>query len=463
MEAIDHIQPHKGIVTLTGYGLRIAVERGHLVVEDGIADERRRGRFSRVHKIHRLVVIGHTGTVSLEALRWMRDVGISFIQIDSDGQVIAAIGPSRVCDPRVLRGQVLAAENGLSLTIARQLVCDKLKGQINVLRRLPESKPAQRRIKSVLALIERSDSVEHLRHNEADAAKAYWQRWEQVGVGFGKRESKHLPKHWLNFTTRTSPHSRSPRAAVNPANAMLNYLYAILEAEARIACMAMGLDPGLGLYHADQRYRDSLACDLMEPVRPTVDMHLLQMLQTRSFKKADFFETRQGVCRVMPSVSRHLAPTAVKWSAAVAPVVERVAQTLASDCTRSKRSQRPLPTPLSRRNRSQSRHRLKELKRDRVERSASAKRAMSVREQHNAIRDWEATHHAAGVHHPEAFRLQILPHIKRYTLSQLADATGLSRAYCGRFRSGEVVPHPRHWKVLEQLSKESKTVAPQVE
>ena len=31
----------------------------------------------------------------------------------------------------------------------------------------------------------------------------------------------------------------------------------------------MGLDPTLGLMHADKRYRPSLASDLMEPVRPT--------------------------------------------------------------------------------------------------------------------------------------------------------------------------------------------------
>jgi CRISPR associated protein Cas1 len=59
----------------------------------------------------------------------------------------------------------------------------------------------------------------------------------------------------------------SSRRATNPANAILNYLYAILEAEARIAALRMGLDPGLGFLHADQTARDSLACDLMEPVR----------------------------------------------------------------------------------------------------------------------------------------------------------------------------------------------------
>ena len=63
----------------------------------------------------------------------------------------------------------------------------------------------------------------------------------------------------------------SPRLSVNPPNAMLNYLYAVLEAEARLAASALGLDPGLGVMHVDTNARDSLACDLMEPIRPQVD------------------------------------------------------------------------------------------------------------------------------------------------------------------------------------------------
>jgi CRISPR/Cas system-associated endonuclease Cas1 len=38
------------------------------------------------------------------------------------------------------------------------------------------------------------------------------------------------------------------------------------------AKLASGLDPGLGYLHFDDSYRDSLACDVMEPVRPQVDL-----------------------------------------------------------------------------------------------------------------------------------------------------------------------------------------------
>jgi CRISPR associated protein Cas1/Short repeat of unknown function (DUF308) len=94
----------------------------------------------------------------------------------------------------------------------------------------------------------------------------------EVIHGIARRRWSGFSEHWLTFGKRYSLLSKpSPRRAVNPANAILNYLYAIIEAEAQIAALRMGLDPGLGLLHADQRTRNSLPCDSMEPVRPRID------------------------------------------------------------------------------------------------------------------------------------------------------------------------------------------------
>ena len=46
--------------------------------------------------------------------------------------------------------------------------------------------------------------------------------------------------------------TRNARAA--RLRGILNYGYAILETEAIVACHAMGLDPALGLMHADTRF-----------------------------------------------------------------------------------------------------------------------------------------------------------------------------------------------------------------
>src|SRR5207248_11175504 len=103
-----------------------------------------------------------------------------------------------------------------------------------------------------------------------------------------------------------------------------NYLYAILEAEARVAALAAGLDPTLGLLHADRPNRDSLACDLMEPVRPAVDRFVLQLLQERTFTKEDVFERLDGHCRLLPPLTVELAATAAMWARHVRPVAEQI-------------------------------------------------------------------------------------------------------------------------------------------
>ena len=51
--------------------------------------ERREGLLSRATaKLKRVVVLGHTGLITLEALRWIHDVGAAFVHIDADGTVI---------------------------------------------------------------------------------------------------------------------------------------------------------------------------------------------------------------------------------------------------------------------------------------------------------------------------------------------------------------------------------------
>ena len=85
------IAPRSGVLLVTGYGIRISVERGHLCIEDGIGANRRHARFPRpIRDLQRLVVLGHSGTISLDALLWLSETGAGFVQIHTDGRVISA-------------------------------------------------------------------------------------------------------------------------------------------------------------------------------------------------------------------------------------------------------------------------------------------------------------------------------------------------------------------------------------
>ena len=58
--------PRHGVLTLFGYGIQVRVDRGHLLLEDGIGSDRQQVRLPRVgHGLRRLVVIGSDGMVTL--------------------------------------------------------------------------------------------------------------------------------------------------------------------------------------------------------------------------------------------------------------------------------------------------------------------------------------------------------------------------------------------------------------
>jgi CRISPR-associated endonuclease Cas1 len=251
-----------GVLVLDGYGLRVTVKRRHLLVSDGIGRARRWARFSKATAgIKRLVVLGHSGIVSLDALRWLHDVGTGFIQIDRNAQLVTTSCPTGTDDARLRRAQALAPHLPLSMEIARYLIREKLHGELAVLSRLPDADSARHQVQAALNPLEKSVHLDELRVVEAQAAIAYWSAWSNVPLTFAWKDQGRVPEHWCTFGNRGSSLTGSPRLATNPVNSILNYLFALLEAEARIALLAVGLDPGMGILHADQWGRDSMALD----------------------------------------------------------------------------------------------------------------------------------------------------------------------------------------------------------
>src|SRR5580692_4523893 len=143
-----------GIVTLSGYGIKVAVDRRHLAVSDGIGRQRRTGRFAKAtSRIKRLVVIAQTGFVTLEALRWLHDTKAAFIQLDHDASILtASIGG--LDDARLRRAQALVANTEHRLPIAHELLEAKLKGQLAVLDSFGLA--GGRAVREALALLDRA-------------------------------------------------------------------------------------------------------------------------------------------------------------------------------------------------------------------------------------------------------------------------------------------------------------------
>ncbi len=78
----------RGICVARGYGIKITVQRGHLVVHDGVADRRRTRRYHRTSKLKRLVLIANTGYLTIDAMRWLHDTGAALIHLDTSGKLL---------------------------------------------------------------------------------------------------------------------------------------------------------------------------------------------------------------------------------------------------------------------------------------------------------------------------------------------------------------------------------------
>jgi Uncharacterized protein predicted to be involved in DNA repair len=167
-----------------------------------------------------------------------------------------------------------------------------------------------------------------LRVAESIAGRAYWKAFKDLPIYF--QRGYEVPDHWHTAGPRTPWRggSRRPKGALTPAHAILNYLYAILETETTISIQRMGLDPTLGLMHADKRYRPSLASDLMEPVRPIADRIAIELLRDRAFDRKDAVETRKGVCRLGPGLARELGEHSDALPEAVGPYAKRLTREL---------------------------------------------------------------------------------------------------------------------------------------
>src|SRR5215469_8066775 len=127
--------PRCGVVTLCGYNIKVRVDRGHLLLDDGIGADRRHFRLSRVgHGLRRLVVIGSDGFLSLAALRWLADQKASLVFLERDGRVLTTTNPVHPSDARLRRAQALAHSSGTALRIAQELVRRKIAGQASVAR-----------------------------------------------------------------------------------------------------------------------------------------------------------------------------------------------------------------------------------------------------------------------------------------------------------------------------------------
>jgi CRISPR-associated endonuclease Cas1 len=503
-----------GVAMLNGYGIKVSVERRHLAVSDGVGRQRRAGRFAKAtSRLKRLVVMGETGFISFEALRWLRDAKVTFAHLDHEATLLT-VSVDGLDDARLRRAQAMLPTTDQRLIVARELLEPKIAGQAAVIDSFELSNPDA--IRRHLTRLQAARRIDQAIVAEAQAAEEYWAALQHVNIAFAKRDL--VPDHWRTLGMRRSPLSLRPRNAATPLNSILNYVYALLEIETRIALATRGLDNGLGVFHVDQANRQSLAADVMEPVRPHVDAFVLNLARTRTFSAKDFVETREGGCRISSGLAHDLAQTMAQWGKLVAPYAESIGRhvarlaksgvgvaapmgpVLAQDRARVKVRVAPILTvaapsvtptvPISTAANACKACGAKVTVRKRVycnacfpkqmaaqcaevmptfrragpakiasmraaghdptmTEEAQRRRAATASKQRRAVTAWRDDGSLDGVD----FERDIWPKLQRLTVRKIADAMGATQSHGSKVRGGKLIPHKRHWRVLLSLGK----------
>jgi CRISPR-associated endonuclease Cas1 len=317
---------------------------------DGGGASRRNPRRHHAIRQRNSAVLGHSGTITLDAFRWLDAVGVTFVHIDSDGASLIASSPAGLDDARLRRAQALAAGTDVGLGLTVDLLDAKLAGQANVARSHLRRDDVHSDMEDLRAKLRAVDDIGRAREIEATAAATYFGAWPgHVALTWARNDLPCIPEHWRRFAGRRSPLSTgSATRAADPVNALLNYMYALAEIECRRACLVLGLDPGLGFLHVDAKGRDSFALDLIETVRPAIDAFVLDLADGHVFRYADFIERDDGHCRILPPLTHRLAETLPRWETVVAPWAEHIAHRLADASGRAVRKRTPLTSALRR-------------------------------------------------------------------------------------------------------------------
>ena len=179
----------------------------------------------------------------------------------------------------------LSLDARFSLRYASGLIHRKIERQCEWFDPLREQYPqarypltqALRQLREQQAKLPRAGSLESLRGLEGAAAASYFAGLRAVvpaSLGFNERNR------------------RPPR---DPFNALLSLTYTLVNAEIAMALHGAGFDPCIGYYHQLSWGRESLACDLMEPLRPLAD-HLCLQLVAQQTLTAEHFSTGSSGC-----------------------------------------------------------------------------------------------------------------------------------------------------------------------
>jgi CRISPR-associated protein Cas1 len=151
--------------------------------------------------------------------------------------------------------------------------------------------------KEAMFKLDTSYDYHNLMMYEGRVADIYW---SQILKAFNKLSPE------FKFVSRNNTLNLHNRNASDEINALLNYGYAVLESEVRKDLNSIGLDPSISFLHELSNSRASLVYDVQELYRWLVDLSVIQLLEEKRLKKANFILTENYNIRLKENTAKAL-------------------------------------------------------------------------------------------------------------------------------------------------------------
>lgn len=223
----------------------------------------------------------HGVNVSTRLIGHCQRLGVDFIVVNSRhserGFAVHANhlrqASRRVCQYR------LTTQPDQALPLARRLIRHKLRVTLGTLRREAASVQLDAAIAAIThqaCLVGQCTELAQLLGHEGSAQRSLFEYWRQRlpgELGFVRRQRRPPP---------------------DPVNALLSLSFTLLYHESIRQCLIHGLDPWLGVYHQVAAGRLSLACDLMEPLRPLIEVWVVGLFIDNELDRRHFSRREEG-------------------------------------------------------------------------------------------------------------------------------------------------------------------------
>lgn len=242
-----------------------------------------------LHTLDGIVCFGRV-SVSPWLMGKCAEQGVAISFLSEQGKFLARVLGFTPGNVLLRREQYRRADDPLAAAaIARNMVAAKIANSRTVLLRslrdYPEAEGnrdlevAAARMAATLKQVEQANDLDLIRGIEGESANRYFDVFGRLIVA--QRDG---------FTFG----GRNRRPPLDPVNALLSFLYAMLGHDARAACESAGLDSQVGFLHRDRPGRPGLALDLMEEFRPFLADRLVLSLINRQQVRADGFRRTEA-------------------------------------------------------------------------------------------------------------------------------------------------------------------------